>query len=50
MLCLVKELGEDKYRVVLGPGVDPKELVHALAQIMPGLVKWNDQIEKAGDN
>jgi len=50
MLCIVKELRNDKYRIVLGPGIGPKEVVHALAEIMPGLDKWNDQIEKAGEN
>lgn len=40
--CVVKEMGADKYTAMMGANVGPRELVHALAQIMPGIEKWDE--------
>jgi len=45
LCCIIKEMGDDKYQCMLGPEVGPKQFVHALAQIMPGIEEWNDKIE-----
>lgn len=43
LVCaIVKQANVDHYECMLGSGVGPQEFVHALAQIMPGIQKWDN--------